>query len=221
MGTFTIPLKKVIEMEGDLGIGLNDYPIFQEGYRESLNQKIINHYWNQEIGLETNDLFRFAMRRKMHEIMPLYNQHYELSLKTVDPLSTVHISDISDTSMEATSNSTSNNTSASGAKSRAVASDFPQVALQEGSDYASTAQDNISDTTATADATGNDSSNQSGNSTHTQDGYQGHAPLLILQARQALVNVDMMVIDELKELFMLIWANGDDYTGSGSYYGLY
>jgi hypothetical protein len=34
-------------------IGLDDYPIFQEAYRETLNNKIIRHYYTREIGAET------------------------------------------------------------------------------------------------------------------------------------------------------------------------
>lgn len=34
-------------------IGLNDYPIFDEAYRNTLNNKIIRHYYTREIGAET------------------------------------------------------------------------------------------------------------------------------------------------------------------------
>lgn len=221
MGNFTLPLKKVNELE-DGSIGLDDYPIFDPDYRESLNTKIINHYWNQEIGQETIELFRFAMRRKMHEIMPLYNQHYTLSLLEVDPLSTVKVKDLSTSTSTGNSTGTSANNSTSAAKSRAVASDTPQTALQANADYATSMQDNISDGSATSDATDVQETEQTATNEHDQTGYTGHAPMLILQARQALVNVDMLVIAELQELFMLIWSNNDSFTGSRNlYYGLY
>jgi hypothetical protein len=65
MGTFTIPLKQVIALTGgtvtldpDTGIsilvggniGLGYYPIFDETYRDDLTGKIVDHYWNREIG---------------------------------------------------------------------------------------------------------------------------------------------------------------------------
>ena len=221
MGTFTLPLKKVIELE-DGNIGLDDYPIFDEDYREALNTKIINHYWNQEIGQETIELFRFAMRRKMHEIMPQWNQHYQMSLLEVDPLSTVSVKDISSNTSTGTSTGTSANNSTSAAKSRAVASDTPQTALQANADYATSMQDNISDGSATSDATDVQDTEQTSTNDHEQTGYQGHAPMLILQARQAIVNVDMLVIADLQDLFMLIWSNNDSFSGSRfPYYGLY
>lgn len=214
-------LKKVIEMEKGK-IGLDDYPIFDEDYRAELNNKIIAHYWNQEIGQETIDMWRFAMRRKMNEIMPLYNQHYRLSLLSVDPLSTMDVKTIVATDGETSTTGNSSNTGGSTAKARAIGSDFPQAILMDNGDYATTGNDTISDTTATGSATDNQNATQNATQTSSNTGYQGHAPVLILQARQALVNVDMMVINELRELFMLIWANNDSYTGSRyPYYGLY
>jgi hypothetical protein len=100
-----------------------------------------------------------------------------------------------------------------------VASETPQTQLSPNQDYASAIQDNVSDTTATSKATEDSSNSQQGTNDNTMSGYQGHAPELILRARQALVNVDMMVIDDLKELFMLIWQNNDEFTANYYPYG--
>lgn len=43
-------------------LGLADYPIFDEAYRNTLNNKIIRHYWMYEIGSETAGLFRWNLR---------------------------------------------------------------------------------------------------------------------------------------------------------------
>src|SRR4051794_4007521 len=61
MGTFTMPLKTAIELAPKGDIGLNDYPIFDEAYRPTLNKKITDRYLNREIGMETISLFRHAM----------------------------------------------------------------------------------------------------------------------------------------------------------------
>ncbi len=58
-------------------LGLADYPIFDEAYRPTLNDKIIRHYYMYEIGAETPGLFRLFVRDTMHLIMPYYNQMYE------------------------------------------------------------------------------------------------------------------------------------------------
>lgn len=218
MGTFTLPLKRVIEIEKG-NIGLNDYPIFDEDYREPLNKKITQHFWNREIGQESIELFRFAMSRKMNEIMPLYNQQYELSLIKVDPLSTVDLKTIVASDGTSSTVGNSSNTGGSTAKARAIGSEFPQVVLMDDGDYATTGNDTISDTTATGSAVDEQNATQNATQDSTNTGYQGHAPALIYQARQALVNIDMMVIGELNELFMLIWSNNDSYSERFPYYG--
>lgn len=217
MSTYTRTLKKVLETTTD--IGLSKYPIFDDAYRAALNDKIIRHYFQREIGHETTSMFRYAMETKMGEIMPLYNQHYLLSLLQVDPLSTMSIKSITEMDSTGATTGTSDSTSKSDAKSRAVISDTPQTQLSFDDDYASGLQDNISGTTAEGASTDVQESTQTGTNDNTVTGYQGHAPMLILQARQALVNVDMLVIDELKELFMLIWQNNDDYTTTENRYG--
>lgn len=90
---FTARLHQVIALapnteSGKNDIGLYNYPIHNEAYRPILNQKIIEHYYNQEIEHESIALFRLAMRRKMNEIMPRYVEMYK-SLINYDILRTV------------------------------------------------------------------------------------------------------------------------------------
>jgi len=221
MSTFTMPLKRVVEIQGENNIGLSNYPIFDPDYMEILNKKIIRHYWNREIGHETIEMFIYQMETKMGEIMPLWNQHYKLSLLEVDPLSTMSIKSLTAMDSTAQNAGTSESNSDSGAKSRAVASETPQTQLRPDQDYASAIQDNVSDTTANSKATEDSTNTAHANNDSTTSGYQGHAPSLILAARQALVNVDMMVINDLQELFMLIWQNDDEYTNHNNYFGGY
>lgn len=46
MSRYTIELRYLIE--GNYDLGLKDYPIFDESYREQLNNKIIQHYYFRE-----------------------------------------------------------------------------------------------------------------------------------------------------------------------------
>lgn len=69
-------------------VPLDSYPIFSEDYRAYLNQKIIEHFYFREIGLETPEKFAFFLHRKMNEIMPYYNKMYEAELIQFDPLAT-------------------------------------------------------------------------------------------------------------------------------------
>lgn len=70
-------------------LGLNDYPIFDESYRQPLNDKIIRHYYFQEIGAETVARFAWYVRMTMFEMMPFYNQLYNSLNLITDPLTNV------------------------------------------------------------------------------------------------------------------------------------
>lgn len=221
MGTFTVTVQEVIDLESykyelpepstvvpaHMALGLNAYPIFDEGYRASLNEKIIAHYNEQEIGHETISMFRYAMARKMNEIMPLFNQHYLASQIEIDPLLTINIANVG------TGTETSTTESSSTAGGRVVASNTPQVRLSGQGDYATSAQD--SNSTTDADGTASNASNTDNTST----GYTGNPAELVYQMRQTFINIDLMVIDQLSELFMMVWDNGEEYTKGNTYYG--
>ena len=83
MSKYTTELRYLIENNFD--IGLKDYPIFDENYRKALNQKIINHYYFREIGMETAELFKRYLNNTMREIMPYYNQLYKSELLEFNP----------------------------------------------------------------------------------------------------------------------------------------
>ena len=218
MAVFTIELRDVLEKDPAIETEiLGSYPIFDESHRAELNRKIINHFWNREIGQETISLFRLQLRRRLDEIMPLYNQQYEISAIKFNQLETIRINNSNTTTGETATTADSTNTSTSGAKSRAVSQELPQTMLSGNGDYATAAQDNVSDTTATGAASDNTTVTQDGTQDSATTGFQGNAALMILQYRQSLVNVDMMIIEELQNLFMLIWANGDSFTNTNHY----
>lgn len=245
MATFTMPLKDVVRRTDD--IGLNDYPIFDESYREGLNKKIIDHYWNQEIGLETVDLFIFALRRKMNEIMPKYNAVYKAQARQIDPLinfKTVStaINDQSGKTETADTQETVNNvdevqsstsTNDSDNKSRTVTSEFPQQALSDTGDYASSAADSVSSATVagtTESQAGTvGSSTGTGASTNTSqvsasveqssEGFSGTSfASMVAEYSDLFINTDMEIVRELSTLFMLIWASGESYFDDERYY---
>lgn len=229
MSTFTIKLKDVLEYT-DQDIGLDTYPIFDENYRQALNDKIIDHYWNREIGQETIGMFQLAMRRKMNEIMPYYNQLYESELIKFDPISTFKNDSTSEQDGTNQSESQGTNSSTSTGKSRTVASETPQTRLAGDEDYASSAQDSASESTADGQAGETNTGSTNTTSTAHSEGYNGSPSDLLARYRATFLNVDLMVLNELEELFMLVWDNGDSYTpGSpfipgywyGSSYGWY
>ena len=70
-------------------LGLDGYPIFDESYRQTLNDKIIRHFYFREIGQETVARFRWYMDMTMRENMPYFNQLYSSLNLIVDPITNV------------------------------------------------------------------------------------------------------------------------------------
>lgn len=63
-----------------------DFPIFDESYRNVLENKILKHFYTREIGVETVGLWKLRLDTKMNEIMPYYNQLYSSALLEFNPL---------------------------------------------------------------------------------------------------------------------------------------
>lgn len=231
MGTFTIPLKKVIELTGGTteivngiskltggNIGLAYYPLWDETYRDHLNGIIVDHYWNREIGLETIDMFQLNMRKKMNEIMPYYNKFYESLQIEFDPLKTIDLSTAStgDSTQNSTNTGSANSEADNTGASRSVNSETPQTMLSGDADYATSAADSnsTSKTTGTNSQTGTADSTDHSENNVAVSGYQGVPSDLVVRYRDSIVNVDIMILGELEELFMQVWDTGDSYTNN-------
>lgn len=220
MASFTMTLKEVIERTGN-NIGLDTYPIFDEYYRDPLNGKIIDRYYNREIGQESIDLFQLAMRRKMNEIMPYYNQLYSSELLRIDPFLTFQTESDNTQEQSNETQSQGTNTSASEGKSRTVASETPQTRLSGNEDYASSAQDSASTSAAEGSASDTSKGKSTGAGRSTSRGFSGAMADLLSKYRDTFLNVDLMVIEELDSLFMMVWDMGDEFSHSDGYFGTY
>lgn len=84
MATYTIELGKLLTLDG-FDIGMKDYqlPSFlhsagdMQAWREALNQKIINHYYFNEICCLPPDRFKFFLNNTLNEKMPYFNMLYD------------------------------------------------------------------------------------------------------------------------------------------------
>lgn len=218
---YTVQLGSLISNGYDLG--MVDYPIFNERYRTALNAKIYEHYWFREIGQETPALFKRFLNRKMNEIMPYYNELYESMLIEFNPLINVDMTtteqgsglreDKRDNKHTEATDGYSDSSSNTKAESRAVISNTPQMQLSGRDDYATSLTDSISNSDVSS--AGHDSSKRTLEeidalaSKETRDFITHTAGLsgitgsrAIQEYREAIINVDMMVIEELAPLFM-------------------
>lgn len=217
MPVFTVVLKDAIERNDN--IGLDDYPtpegVSAETWRADLNKKIINHFWNREIAHETVSLFQFALRRKMHEVMPYYNQLYASELLKIEPLVTLRMSQTNEQVNDGKTDGQQENSGESSNRSRTFASSFPQQMVTDLTSglYADSAQD----TTGSGDNSGKVSetrtSNDKTSGKSSQEGFSGPQAALLQAYRSTFLNIDMAVIRELEDCFMQVWDSADSYTG--------
>lgn len=233
MSRYTIELRYLIE--GNYDLGLKDYPIFDESYREQLNNKIIQHYYFREIGFETEALFKNRLDQKMNEIMPYYNQMYESSKLKIDPLSTIDLEEVfsrkSKTTGEGTSSTSgtgnnTNNFNSTDTTDYGKISKFSDIAqaqttpneilndkyltsatVDDGQDKNTNTGTNTSQTESTTSGTSTDKRNLDEDTTLTRKGNNGTASEseLLNMYRETFLNIDMMIIDDLDELFLGIW----------------
>lgn len=83
MSKYTIVLRK---LQNEFYAAMQDYPIFDESYREELNNKIFHACRNREIGFETPELFLEELQEWMDLNMPEYNYLFKSTLIELNPI---------------------------------------------------------------------------------------------------------------------------------------
>lgn len=210
MSKYTVTIKNLIDNHFDFK--MTSYPIFDENYRNTLNQNILNHYYENEIGFETASLFRFYLNQTLNEIMPYYNELYKIQKEVLkNATNNVNLTEKlqRDTSTTTNSNSTSNNNGENNSKN--VFLDTPQGDLYKG---------DIDDTNYATNVTwnkNNTSNNITDNSASSGTGIENYVKTIIgnngnkysvellQQVKDNLMNIDLMIINDLNNLFMGIF----------------
>jgi len=230
MSNYTIELRyalgAVLNGKTELWVPtLDEYPIFDESYRATLNEKIINHYFFKEIGVETIERFDFNLKTKMKEIMPIYNKLYETETLTFNPLYNFNLVESNTRNINGTNSATSgmtgtntNTINRSGEKDVNIESDTPggniAIASVETGGYASKV--NINEHTylnpeTNVGAAENDQTSSGAAATtetfaRTVTGFSGvNASEMLMKYRDTLMNIDMKIINELSDLFMQVY----------------
>ena len=205
-----------------------DYPLFDANYKQVIETKILKHFYTREIGLETFGLWQLKLDTKMNEIMPYYNKLYESELLEFNPLYSKDLHRVYNKE-SVTDNDTSSNGVADGQISATrgetlnetqydLYSETPQGSLSgvDNETYltnarkATDAQSNTitnaqsshdtNATTGTFDGTTTDEYSE-----HVYGYETGGASKLLKEFRETLLNIDMMIINDLEELFFGLW----------------
>ena len=228
MARYTVELRKIIETIGEDNVlkwfqdyDLTNYLSFEEikvitdkgtWSPARLARKILDHYYMYEIGTETVALFKHQVKVAMQEIMeeklPLI---YSASLQ-YNPLVNVNYTETYTGENTTTNTSTSDSTATSTSSGLTVNSDTPQgqinkESILQGNCASSTSANEIEDeanTTSTGESEG------TGTQVYTKhfEGNQGISATyqkMIEQYRDNIRMIDREIIEDLRDLFMVIY----------------
>lgn len=166
-----------------------DYPIADTTWKEQLEADIINYFYFHEIGQETIDRFKHVFSSRLKLIMPYYNELFLTKVVGLHPLLT---HDLTETTTESSVINSTNST-----QSETVFTDYPE-------------HSNIALDIASNKGQGNSSNDQNTATTHdfekTIRGYSGvNVGDLLSAYRKTIININQMIIDDLKQCFILIY----------------
>lgn len=205
MAKYTITIKTLIDNNFDFQ--MTNYPIFDENYRKTLNDNILHHYYENEIGFETAPLFRFYLNQKLNEIMPYYNELYKVQKKLIDDnllLNNVNITE----QLQGSNTTKTSSTSQSTNKGKNLFQDTPQGNI---SNQDINAQNVYATNITLNDNSINDNSSANGSGTNEyiktiigNNGSKFNIDILN-DIKNNLMNIDLMIINELYDLFMQIF----------------
>ena len=224
----TVELRDIVD-NGENSVNLWDfeYPSFYEGeQKKAFEQKVIDHYYFRQIGSETVGRFLHQFRTKVREIMPYYIQLYESEKymdELEDPFATVNYTETySETSSGTSSDVSNTSTSTESDENRTGSVDnvnkyskTPQGSISNIDNYLTeaTVNETTSNDNVNVTASGSGESTSTGTSsgtvehTLTKKGAMGVTTFGhdMIEFRQTFLNIDMMVINELNDLFLKIY----------------
>lgn len=212
-----------------------DYPIFDYAYKSALETKILRHFYTREICCETVGNWKLWLENKMNEIMPYYNQLYKSQLLEFNPFYDVDLTrehtrkndanNVRKNDGESVTEHNEDNTINNNGTTWSLYSDTPQSGVNgitgenmTNLNYLTNAtkvtnsnqrNDDIkTDTKVTTDDTTTDTIDSLEKYTeHVKGKSVGGVTYseLLMKFRETFLNIDMMIIDELDELFFRLW----------------
>lgn len=204
-----------------------DYPSYYKGdAKKAFEQKVIDHYYLRQIGQETVGRFLHMFHTRIREIMPYYIELYksvEIMNGIEDPFGNVDIVETFEQSSSAEAKGSSESTGKEETKSSSTGSldkehrfsNTPQGTLDdidehmsEGSkDHEEQTSSGSGSTSQNAQGSTNSESSEKVKHTLTRKGNQGVNTYAhdMKEFRTAIIDVDMMIIENLNDLFLGIY----------------
>lgn len=211
--------KLTVELHDLVESGVNiwdfDYPSYYKGEdKTAFEKKVIDHFYFRQIGQETPARWLHYFRSRIREIMPYYLDIYksvELFKSVEDPLESYNLTETYTESSSGSGSSSDNSSSESSGHAENIRkhSDTPQGNITNVEQYMTegTVTEDESGASSSVSASGTTSSESERSYELTRRGNIGVQPFgqEIKILREAYINVDMMIINELNDLFLGVY----------------
>ena len=204
MATYTIDLFTLLQDEKFKLFDFN-YNFYDEQHKQEFEEKFINYYMFNEIGFETVMRFKHFLKEKLNRIAPYYKQLYQTELRCMkDDIDFMLNKDLRETETIKGNNKSSNTTNANSSTLNKESyldngnasldlseGNMTGISSSEGNGITNSSQEDSNDQTRTLLSQGN-------------IGITSSAELLE-KWRSVLINIDEMIIEECRDLFMMIY----------------
>lgn len=197
-----------------------EYPIVDSVWKKEFEELFVDYYYFYEIGSETIDRWKHTLMSRLRLIMPYYNELYLSTLFDIDPLLTQKIIE-SGTDGKRTkgsnvsrNQSTGSDTSTTGADTvnNAERTDYPQttdistdIPTERTKSTGGTDTESQSSTTQLVEGSHNTDIGTDGEYSKEILGYIGNQNELLRSYRDNIININNLIIQDLKRLFILVY----------------
>ncbi len=229
----TVELRELVE--SGVNIWDFDYPSYYQGdQKAAFERKVLEHYWFRQIGQETPGRFIAMFRSRIRDIMPYYIQLYksvELMDSIEDPFESYNLTETFEQettgSGSTASQSTAGTTRSGSSETESSSSDHtiekfsdtPQGEIANLDSHLTNAT--VKDLNHTETSSGSESGSEehtgSAESSSEENGTVKHTLMRkgnigvstlgeeMNKLRSSFLNVDLLVINELRDLFLMIY----------------
>lgn len=221
MANYTLELRQITESK-NMCLFDFDYDFYEPDLKTLFENKFTDYYFFNEIGFETVQMFKHALRTKLNTIMPYYSQLYQTELRSKDidfMLNKDYVETITRelSSLGKNQNGSSSNASTQNTATGNEGSTFKESSLNNGNASLSlddlttinNSDNNFSNTnkgtsTTTSNTTGINEGSETETITNKGQGNIGitSSAELLEKWRKVLINIDMMIIEDCRDLFM-------------------
>lgn len=212
MANYTLELRQIAESK-NVKVFDFEYPFYSEEHRTEFENKFINYYFFNEIGVETIGRFKHNLKTKLQEIMPYYTQLYKTELKAKD-INFLLNKDLKETFIRELDNTNNMTGDSLNKVNGSDNTDYKESNVANGNASLST-----NSLTSINQNNNNFNNTNSSNSNVVNKGNEREETTLLSQGnigitssaellqkwRDVIINIDQMILKECRDLFMTIY----------------